>query len=153
MFRLLHVAVYHLHHIVLRGGVVIGLEVDDLSGVVGILHLLFHHTLAHGGHLGSTLGIDDSSHNVAAERRTDLEQKILVFLTVARVGMVADFERCAVRRQSAVKRRGDARSEISSYRSRSHERDARFLLLEEIDEQRCVRERGIGIEALVLEFV
>lgn len=151
--RLLDVTVDHLYDIIEGRSIVISLEVDYYALVVGVVDFLLHDAFADSSHLGAALGVDDSSDDVTAESGADLEEEILIDFAGASIGMVADLELCAVGSQTAMESGRDAWAEVTADRSSTHESDAWFLLLEEIDKERAVGERSIGIKARILHLI
>ncbi len=69
-----------------------GFEADDLALVVSVADLFFHDALADCRHLGTAVGIDDGSDNIAAECRADLIKKVGVFLACLGVFVVTYFK-------------------------------------------------------------
>lgn len=151
--RLLDITIDDLNDIIEGRGIIISLEVNYNALVVGVVDFLLHDAFADSSHLRSALGVDDSSDDVTAESGANLEEEILIDFAGASVGMVADLELCAVGSQTAMESGRDAWAEVTAYRSSAHESDAWFLLLEEIDKERAVGERSIGIKARILHLI
>ena len=99
---LLNLAVDDLHHQAGRVNVLVGVQIDDLALVGRVKDFLLHHALAHGSHLGTALGVDDGSNDVATECGTDLIQQVLILLALSGIGVVTDLQRGTVGRQAAV---------------------------------------------------
>ena len=149
----LHMALDNFYDVVRLGDEFGHVFVDNLATII-FGHLFgLHHTAAHGGHLRPVVGIDDGSHDVAAESGTDLVEQALVVLAGLLVVVVTDFQRRTVGRQAACKRRADARTEVAADDGGAHQADLRLLLLEEVDQDAGMGLRGVGIEALGIKDV
>ena len=96
------------------------------------------------------VGIDDRGDDVAAERRTDLVQQVLVLPARLGVPVVADLELRAVGREAAVQRRRNARREVAAHGCRAEQRDLGLFLLDQPAHHGRVGQRAEGIENLVV---
>lgn len=130
-----------------------GIEVDDLTLVLGIENLLLHHALAHGCHLRAALGVDDGSHDVAAECRAYLQQQVLVLLACLGVSVVTDLKGGTVGGEAAVETRADTGTKVTTYAGGAHEASLWLDLAEQVDEHSGVGIGGVGRETLVLDLV
>ena len=128
---LLNLTVDDFHHEAGRVDILVGVQVDDLALVVGVKNFLLHHTLTHGSHLGTALGVDDGGDDVAAEGGTDLVQQVLVLLALGCVGVVTDLQRGAVGGQAAVQARGNAGTQVTADGGGAHEAHLRLNFLEQ----------------------
>ena len=147
----LDVTVEHLGDVLCLGNELRYIFHDDLALVVLVEYLCLHHAAANSRHLRSVLGIDDGSHDVSTEGGSYLIQQVLVRLTILLVLMRTNLKAGAVRGESAMQSRRDARTEVATYDVSSHQANLRFLLLEEVDEDCRVRLARIGSEAFCIE--
>ena len=147
----LNVAVEHLHNEVCLGHVLGYVRVNHLALCLALIESLLHHAAAHGSHLRTVLRVDDSSHDVATESRTNLIEQIVVVNTTLLVVVVANLKLCTVGCKTAGERRRNARTEVATYNCSTHKRYLRLLLLEEVHKDvgmrsRCVREEALSVE-------
>ena len=147
----LNVAVEHLYNEVCLGHVLSYVRVNHFALCLALVESLLHHAAAHGSHLRTVLRVDDSSHDVATESRTDLIEQVVVVNAALLVVVVADFKLRTVGCKTAGERRRNARTEVATDNSSTHERYLRLLLLEEVHKDvgvrsRCVREEALSVE-------
>ena len=159
-FCLLDMAVENLDYILCLRYIFRYIVSDDLTLVVLVEHLFLHHTLTDGGHLWTVLRIDDSGNDIAAERRTNLIELLLVVLGDEFAVLVlhfhveiAYFKFGTVGGKTAEQCRRDTWSEVASYDGRSEKAYLRFLFLEEIYHESRVRICGIREQAFGIEDV
>ena len=92
VFSLLHMAVDDLHH-VFRFRYILGHIVHNhFSFIIRIEHFRLHHAAAHRSHLRTVLRIHNRSHDVTAERRTNLIKQVLILLSGFLILMGTDFQ-------------------------------------------------------------
>ena len=152
-FRFLDLAVDDFDYEVGVVDIFTGVELHDLALVRGVEDFFFHHALAHGCHLGTALGVDDGSHDVAAEGGAYLVEQVGVFLAGLGILVVADFEGGAVGGEAAVEARADTRAEVAAYAGGTHKAYLGLDFAEEVDEHCRMGVGGIGVEARVFDLV
>ena len=94
----------HLDHVVSLGHKFSHVFIHNLAVVVFGHFLGLHHARAHGGHLGTVVGINDGGHNVATKGRTNLVEQVVVVLLVLLVVKIANLECRTVGSKSAGER-------------------------------------------------
>ena len=110
VLRNFDVPVENLHDIVFCRNIGAHVRIHGLSLVGRVGNLTFHHTFTDRSHLGTMFRIDDCRHDVAAESRTDLVEKIVVVGPGLLVVIVTDLQLGAVGGKSAGKGRRDPRA-------------------------------------------
>ena len=152
-FRFLHLTVDNRNDEVGIGDIFRDIEFHDFAFMGRVKNLFLHHTLAHGGHLRTALGIDNRCHDISAESGTYLIEQVFVGLRLFLVFKCSDFERSTVGRETAVQGRRYAGTEVATYAGGTHEAHLGFLLTEKIDEHRSMGLRGIGVETGVVSQI
>jgi len=136
----------HFHHKILRSNILADINVLHLTLMGFRKDLLLHHPFAHGSHLRTAVGIDNGGDDVSAKGRTNLIQQILVHGVGLLLLMVTDFQAGTVGGQTAVQGAGNPGSQVAANHRCPHQGYLRFLLLKEFDQNRCVRQGGIGFQ-------
>ena len=93
---MLDVALDDLYHKVGLVYIVLYLVADDHALVVFIKNFLLHHTLTHGRHLWTMLGVDDGSHHITAEGGEHLQEYVFVVFSCLFIGIISNSEGSAV---------------------------------------------------------
>ena len=88
------------------------------------------------------VGVDDRGDDVAAERRADLIEEVLILRTRLGVLVVADFELRAVGRKTAVQGRRYAGCEVAAHGRGAEQRDLGLLLPDQTAQDRRVGQRA-----------
>ena len=123
---------------------------DDAPVAPPVLLRHDHDALAHGGHLRPVQRADDGGDDVAAERRPDLVEQVLVLLALERV--VADAQVGAVGGEAGAQGAGHARREVAAGGGGAVEDDLRLVLADEAGDdlrvrlRQVLREVGVGDE-------
>ena len=100
-----------------------------------------HHALADGRHLRPLVEVHDRGDDVAAERRPNLQQQILVLDLRFRIDHVVDFQIGAVGGHARAKLRGHARRQIAAERRGAVNHDLRPMLADDVRQHPGVRQR------------
>ena len=151
MLGSLYMVVEHLYHVCLWRNILRYFGVNHFILGLSLIEGLLHHTRAHGSHLGTMVGVDDSGHDVAAKGRSNLIEQVLVGLLVLLVLVGTDLQFGAVGGETAGERGRHARTQVTSDNGGTHEADLWFLFLEEVYENVSMWGRGIGEETLTVE--
>ena len=100
----LNMTVEHLYNEIGLGNILGNIGVNNLALSLALIESLLHHAATYGSHLRTVVGIDDGSHDVTAECRTNLIEKIVVVSAALLVVVVANLKLCTVGCQSAGER-------------------------------------------------
>ncbi len=131
--------------------IVIYVMLHNFAFVKRVEHFFFHHTLAHGRHLRTMVGVDDPCHDVASESGADLIKQILIGLSRLSIFMIAYLQRSTVGGEAATQRGGYSGPEVASDDRRAHQAYLRLDLLKEINQYGRVRQGGVGRQARIVE--
>ncbi len=124
-----------------------------LSFIVGIENLFFHHSLAHGGHLRTVVGIDDPGHNVATKCRTYLVEQILINLARFLFFVISDLQRSTIGCKSAAQCRRNTGAQVTANDGSTHQADLRLFFFKQLHQDGGVRQGHIGRQTFVMEDV
>ena len=153
MLRLFYMTVNHLYYIVCFRNILRNVVVHHFAGVVFVEDFLLHHTFANGCHLWTVFRVDDGSHDVTTEGRTNLIQQVFVSDAVLLVFVRTDFELCTVGSQTAGQSRRNARAEVTTDNGCTHQANLRLFFLEQVHEDRSVRQGSIREQARSIEHM
>ena len=88
----LYVVVEYLHYEVLGRNILANLWINYFLLALTLVDVLLHHTRANGSHLWTVLWIDDGSHDVTTEGRTNLVEQTIIVLATLLVVIVTNLE-------------------------------------------------------------
>ena len=135
----LYVVVEYFHYEVLSRNILAYLWVNHFLLALTLVDALLHHARADCSHLWTMIRIDDSSHDVSTESRTDLIEQTLIVLAALLVVVITNLKFCTVGSQTTGEGRRNTRTEVATDNGSTHQCNLRFLLLEEVDENVCMR--------------
>ena len=92
----LYVVVEYLHYEVFSRNILAYLWVNYFLLALTLVDALLHHARADCSHLWAMIRIDDSSHDVTTEGRTNLIEQTLIVLAALLVVVITDFKLCTV---------------------------------------------------------
>ena len=92
----LYVVVEYLYYKVFSRNILAYLWINHFLLALTLVDALLHHARADCSHLWTMIRIDDSSHDVSTESRTDLIEQTLIVLAALLVVVITDFKLCTV---------------------------------------------------------
>ena len=147
----LHVVVEHFYNEVLGRHILAHFGVNHFLLALTLVDVLLHHTRANSSHLRTVLRVDDGSHDVATEGRTNLIEQTVKVLARLLLVVVANLQLRTVGSQTAGQGRRNTGTEVTADDSGTHQGNLWVLLLEEVHENVGMGSRGIWEQALGIE--
>ena len=135
----LYVVVEYLYYEVLSRNILAYLRVNYFLLALTLVDALLHHARADCSHLWAVIWVYDGSHDVTTEGRTNLIEQTLIVLTTLLIVVITDFKLCTVGGKTAGQGRRNTRTEVATDNGSTHQCNLRLLLLEEVDENVCMR--------------